>query len=35
MRDYALEAGFEPEKIQRMWERFRDFNISQRTYSAD
>ncbi len=26
---------FEPEKIQRMFEQFRDFNISQRTYSTD
>jgi hypothetical protein len=33
MRAYALAAGFEPEKIQRMFEQFRDFNISQRTYS--
>ncbi|WP_156898746.1 hypothetical protein [Bradyrhizobium erythrophlei] len=34
-RAYAKEAGFEPDKINRIFEMFRDHNISQRTYSPD
>jgi hypothetical protein len=32
---WAREAGFEPEKIGRMWQMFRDHKFAQRTYSAD
>jgi hypothetical protein len=34
-RQYALTSGFEPEKILRMFEMYRDHNIAQRTYSPD
>ena len=32
---YALAAGFEPDRIQLMFEVFRDFNIAQGNYSVD
>jgi hypothetical protein len=35
MRAFALEAGFTPDEIQRMFEMYRDINIAQRTYSID
>ena len=34
-RAYALAANFEPEKVERMFERFRDYNLARRTYALD
>lgn len=35
MRAYALDTGFDPDKIQRMFEMFRDYNIAMGSYSLD
>jgi hypothetical protein len=32
---YAKACGYERDRIETMFEAFRDFNISERTYSAD
>lgn len=34
-RTYALESGFEPQKIESMFAIFRLFNVGKRSYSAD
>ena len=34
-RAYALAANFEPEKVERMFEMFRDYNLARRTYALD
>ena len=35
MKAYALDACFKPDKIGRMFEMFRDFNLGKRSYSSD
>jgi hypothetical protein len=35
MKAYALAACFKPDKIERMFEMFRNFNLGERSYSAD